>query len=502
MKQLLIIILLFGLTTLNAQHWCGTDHNDNAALVERMIKNRDAVRNGDISPPTATMYVPLTIHLTAKSDGSGRFDDYKDLVEMVCKINDHFADLEMQFYLKEVTQDFNNTTAYENPGSSFGRSIIRNKKIRYPKTINLFITKSADRGQGGGTVLAYYDREDDYIVSNMEQISAARAHIIAHELGHFFTLAHTFFGWENGPPDFSKPTPTITPSGQTTEYVSRTKTGNGGRKICEYAADGFCDTPADYNLGFGHNGCDYQGAAKDPDGVALDPGEDNFMGYFLSCLNVFSDEQQAAILVDYNSNKRTHLRDPYTPLADVGDVEYLYPANNQTVPFDQILFDWNDVPNATHYVLQIANNITFAQIFHQTLVDESQYLHTTLEKNKNYAWRVLAYNATDVCLETSRSRFSTSGNGTATRNLDEDNVQLIPIFAGETQLLKVLSDHSFQGQIQIMREDGKTIDLHRQDIRSGITDYYLNETLTPGLYIALLWNENRLLSKRKFQITH
>ena len=133
---------------------------------------------------------------------------------------------------------------------------------------------------------------------------------IAHELGHFFSLAHTFFGWEGNTYNCSLPTPTVTPSGVLVEYVSRTKMFNN-QLLCKVAADGFCDTQADYNLGFGwpsSAGCVYSGCAKDPDNVPLDPDEKNIMSYFLSCLEYFSEEQKEAILLDYLSSKRSSLR--------------------------------------------------------------------------------------------------------------------------------------------------------------------------------------------------
>lgn len=70
---------------------------------------------------------------------------------------------------------------------------------------------------------------------------------IAHEFGHFFSLPHTFYGWEYGIPD-----------DEDQEWV------NGAN--CNSAADGFCDTPPDY--------LDYRWNCPGP--LQTDPNGDTF----------------------------------------------------------------------------------------------------------------------------------------------------------------------------------------------------------------------------------
>ena len=44
-------------------------------------------------------------------------------------------------------------------------------------------------------------------------------------------------------------------------------------RIVKNSGDFLCDTPADYNLGFGWNNCNYTGGAMDPNGILLNPDE-------------------------------------------------------------------------------------------------------------------------------------------------------------------------------------------------------------------------------------
>lgn len=76
--------------------------------------------------------------------------------------------------------------------------------------------------------------------------------------------------------------------------MDRAKPGTNGKLHCNQSADGFCDTPADYNLGFGFQGpgCVYTGCAKDPDNVKLDPNEANLMSYFWIVLKTFQKNKK------------------------------------------------------------------------------------------------------------------------------------------------------------------------------------------------------------------
>ncbi|MFZ1256021.1 MAG: hypothetical protein WAR77_06680, partial [Saprospiraceae bacterium] len=331
---------------------CGSSLEDNLLIKQRMLENRAEWQGKLIQRGGAPSYVPVRYWLVARADGTGRLP-FKNVIDNLCALNKIYASLNMVFYLKE-TVNWDNQFVFDDPTSTLGQAYINQKMQTNKNAINIFTANVANASDLG--VLAFYRPQGDYVVSNKLYVSS-NGTTLAHELGHYFSLAHTFVGWENDKYDeltmsCSKPTPILIGGGFLVEYVDRNKPGtNPSKKNCQEAADGFCDTPADYNLGLGFQGpgCVYTGCAKDPDNVKLDPDELNLMSYFLNCIKQFSTEQGDAIVKDYVSSGRNYLRNPvYTPKPEITDqVNYNYPnANTAPLGYDTVYFDWDDVPNA------------------------------------------------------------------------------------------------------------------------------------------------------------
>ena len=49
-----------------------------------------------------------------------------------------------------------------------------------------------------GTVQGYYSSQGDYVIVRKEELIKGN-NTLSHEIGHFFSLRHTFYGWENVP---------------------------------------------------------------------------------------------------------------------------------------------------------------------------------------------------------------------------------------------------------------------------------------------------------------
>jgi hypothetical protein len=110
---------------------------------------------------------------------------------MHCDLNNDYRTQDVQFVLKDATNSVryaNNTNVY-NDGSGFSASsyMISNKSAN---CVNIYLSASVNN-----QVASYYSGFGDYIFV-LNQMANGSSSTGSHEVGHFFSLPHTFFGWE------------------------------------------------------------------------------------------------------------------------------------------------------------------------------------------------------------------------------------------------------------------------------------------------------------------
>jgi hypothetical protein len=201
---------------------------------------------------------------------------------------------------------------------------------------------------------------------------------ITHELGHFFSLPHTFNGWEGG---------NIPGPGQL-ELV------NGSN--CSTAGDYFCDTPADF-LSARWN-CPYVGTKTDPTGTPYNPDPSLYMSYASDiCTNRFSNLQIGAMQA--NANTRTTLINQGTPNMNV--VSQI-PSNCTPSNFDfdlypdQTVLHWTKPSNATYSLVQVAS-FGGGAILKEVITSDTLLLLNNLNPSSPYQWRVRGFNVGYTC---------------------------------------------------------------------------------------------------------
>ncbi|NOT38247.1 MAG: hypothetical protein HOP11_12815 [Saprospiraceae bacterium] len=491
-----ILFITFGSYSYTQTHgFCGTGAQENHLIRERMFQNREnkslnSTRSGAIK------YVPINYFLTAKNDGTGRLR-YIKVLENICDINRIYADQEISFYIRSIN-DVNNTFIYDDPSSTFGFAALNNIEKNYNNGINLFVASKANGSSQG--VLAFYNPTGDYLVSESAQVGG-KGYVLAHEIGHFLSLAHTFYGWESTTYDCSQACPTEVFIGGVSvkvEYFDRELTVNG-KKHCLISADGFCDTQADYNCGFGFNGCVWSGCMVDPDGKGLNPDEKNIMSYFLNnCHEFFSEEQKAAMARDYASSARSYLRaTAHTPLPPVENA----PGNPTALinGFNSVNIKWDAVPNATHYILEYAPVSLSTPQFKNHILQRTDTTFTNLTKGTKYAWRVTAYNATNPCPKsTAILSFTNSNFGVGTNDTELELSDVSIQYSGLNQYtINLFANKSELLQFNLYSVDGKLLSSENLNIQAGANSIrkYVDGT---GLFLFQLSNSQRSISGKFF----
>lgn len=488
--------------SLQAQHHVCGNHPDAEGFEQdynRLKYNLRMISEGANATARDVSYVPVRFHIGGRNDGTGRRSEMQ-LLDQFCELNEDFEPYDIQFFLADNAFNYiDNTTFYENHGATTFSVMQQERDLT---AMNVFIVQSADTDpNGSGSVLAYYQTLRDWIVITDDFIEGDEI-TLTHEVGHFFSLAHTFLGWESeGYNVENDPAPSTSSGG----FIA-TERVNGSN--CETAADMICDTPPDYGNGFGWNGCDFTLNVLDPFGAPIDPDERNFMSYFLSCTDEeyhFSDLQAEAMHFDLNSFDRNYLRtDPVPELLPIEqDVNIVYPTNNEQMPDDdQAYLTWSDVPNASAYVIEISrvNSFTVNPI-REVVYGQSNYTAEGLIPGKKYFWRVRPFNAHIGCAPVSATESFTTNSLVTTRELDFVNdfkVSPNPVVGQNELNIQMNSNLAFNGQVQLIDLTGRAVS-QAMSYDFGIGQQQLNfplNNLSNGLYLLRLTTAEGQVTKK------
>lgn len=509
MKNLFLLLLFFTPALAWSQHihgiGCGTSVEDGALIKERLFANR-ADDYQHASSRNAVEYVPVRFNIVGTDNGGGYVSELRAF-EAICLLNEYYEDLGLTFYFKEFTY-INNSTLYNNAKCSSCELFLSSYMQDKYDAMNIFLLKNSGTIPSGGNSAGFYapstpNINRDYIVINNS--SLLQVSVTPHEIGHFFSLSHPFFGWEPAPyNDINpQPAPNQSPSGFTP-----TERANGTN--CNFAADGFCDTPPDYlnalSPNYSNNCSDYDGGALDPLGVEIDPQEENLMSYFNSCSNyILTPEQQEAVLDDVGSPGRFYLKlgNPAPTSGEITETATLQsPPNDADLDlYNGITLSWDAVPEATEYIVEVDVSPVFSTPNLQRFyVTGTSVTLDWIEDAPTY-WRVMAFNPTNTCEPFSDPFFFRTGLVSSSVDIQELNSWNIfpnPIPSGQSLTLNVDASETFQAVVEVIDLTGRVV--YRQAAQSfpagGATRSIPTGNLQPGLYTLKLQSQDGLSSKR------
>lgn len=441
---------------------------------------------------TAWLYVPITLHIVGKDDGSGYFPLDK-AIAAICGMNQQYEPLHIRFYLKpnDEVRYHNNTAWYEHDWSD-GSDMITTATAGIKNRLNAFIV-SDPAGNCG------YSWKDAIVFK--KNCSHENNSTWAHEAGHHFSLPHPFSGWEDYEWNYAQPAP---------KFVNGREVEKMDKSNCFTAGDRFCDTDPDYLNDRWSCANDFRSntVQHDPDTVAFRSDATLYMGYANdACASRFSDEQSAAIRANLQDEHKQYLQitQPLTGIDDEAQVELISPIDTLApVQYNLIQLSWNKVPNARYYAVDVSISPSFSSIIYsQTLIDGSSLtIPKSMPNNINLFWRVRAYNGWDVC-----QPFDKAQTGIfRTKNLSETNelertalIELVPnpVMAGTPAVLNIDSSAGMELSVTICDAAGRVCSQHQVRVYSGINQIEIpTNGLSTGTYAVFLQNEKGATVKR------
>lgn len=499
---------------------CGTEAVDiditraNIAAAKAYAKtHHDAFERGAIT------YVPIRFQRIGNSDGTREASPF-NMLALLEAINRDFAPYEWRFYLTET-----NGRPFEtyfdddlNEGLSDDRQFLADNRSRDAVTM-YFVANASTGTDGSGVTLGYYDPNIDILVVRTASVNND-ASTATHELGHYFGLPHTFRGWDAetwtgavcSDTAYNSPvTEVVAPNRYRGRNVLVELVARGDGANCEEAGDLFCDTGADYNLGFAYPNCNYRGPVVDRNGDQLQPDENNFMSYFRDCPAYrFSEGQFAAVAADRRSARRRFLRGGAGP-AVTDSVRargvLTAPANNSTADFvDNVPVSWAPVEHATYYYLEVNTQRTFADrsaVLQEVIpATQTSRILTDLEADRRYYARVTGFNQLTIGIPSDRVQFR-AGSVSSTRVPEAVRGLVVspnPVARGNDLSLDVHADAVGDYDLAVLDAVGRVVSRERVSVGGGsIRVPVATSGLSQGAYVVRL-RSGRGVSSQRFVV--
>lgn len=489
---------------------CGISQETADLIKQRLMSNREMIERlgiKEISNGRSITYIPLTINNVA-SDASGLGKTSEPTIySFLCGLNTLYADQDIQFFIQGQIRDRISPAIYTNASSTTSSAHMLGYKVA--NTLNITIGASINNPRA-----SWYNGAGDYCFF-LQQMISPQAITEGHEIGHFFGIPHTFYGWENRDVEAlygGGNVPATIGFGAKTENAPRT----GTQANCATAADGFCDTPADYYSD--RKNCPYSPTVNDFHGNAINPDETNIMSYANdNCITGFSLEQKAAIRSDIIVRNWTNFM-PASTLDVTGIPTVVSPLHNEDlgdVNNSTVLLDWTDVPGATAYYLEVYGTKLpgvwlldqTKPIYRATIYSTTSSFNlptTNLVAGARYVWKVKALNSLRTCAGFSQNATFLAVTNTTTdiKDLPIEKQMTLTVnsnpISGADIPLSIYSAQELIGSIRVYAIDGREVlAMNKQVISEGESLVQLPAGhLTNGIYLAVLTTERGLLQQK------
>ncbi|MEP7195842.1 MAG: T9SS type A sorting domain-containing protein [Saprospiraceae bacterium] len=474
-SSLIIISFVFdNLNYLTAQQ----NHNDYCGTsIHTQLRNIELQQNTQNSPKDfkQIQYLPMQIHIVLTDEGGTDYPIQK-LRESICTLNKDYEPTGFQFFMDKPI-NYIRSSKYNEHNYDDGGEMMRIYNVK--NVINVYLVTSPAGNCG------YYTYNDDAVALS-KSCTSKFSHTWAHEFGHYFSLPHTFLGWEGISYTGGK-------SALDFEKDVKGQIENIERINCNRQADNFCDTPADY-ISFRWPCTESDSSVliqKDLKGHEFRSDASLFMSYSLdNCGSRFSNMQMEA-MQNFLWNSRSNL------LRNVGPRLIAAFDNNSAYPLDSALtktkvsFSWKPVDQADSYLFQVARNQVFSVFVKNMVINATNIEIDSLIPGKTYYWRVIPLNNSDFCSDGSKSFIFTTESLTNINPVIEEKNILYPNPIHKNESMFIHSTEELDANdIHIFDQNGKNID--SQVHFNIVTNWVEIQTsqLNSGIYFVAI--------KRKF----
>lgn len=429
---------------------------------------------------TQTYSVPVHIHIVGDDNGAGYYQT-ANAYELICELNQRFAPLQISYFLDDSITHINNSL-YTNPSApyvnqmmnTYNRSRVCNIYL-VPNLTGLcgytyFPNQGPAQGRGGIVL-----KNGCSLPGNSDP---------THEMGHYFSLLHTFQDWNTA----------------NAELV------NGSN--CATKGDHFCDTRADWQ-DFRWN-CPYTGSHQDANGDYYMPDSSLYMGYSnVPCPTRFSPQQQQAIIYS-RANDRPYLDSTAAPSYPVlTTTNLLLPVDgDMAVPSsNNAAFRWNKMAGATQYNLLIilATATSFNTTVLNVVTPDTAYIVNSLQAGTSYKWEVLPLNYIQTCIAPDASGIQRHNFGVVYANSVADvggNIQRLalypnPVSGIENLMLSLTLKSSTSIVVQLVALDGRIVFEQELKASAGKASYSIPAAnLSSGMYCIRLRSADFDITRR------
>lgn len=470
-KISILLAIFFPFLTQAQVNFCGTEQN-----VEQMQWLREfqhsyspsGVRSGE------TYYVPIKIHVVGTDDGAG-YLGVGTIIQNMCDLNAQFEPTGFVFYLDGDLDYISNTSYYTHDWYS-GYAMMAENNVS--GAVNMYYVEDPAGNCG------YFSYSGD-AVAIAKSCGGIGNTTIAHELGHFFSLPHTFYGWEYGTPS-----------------IDDQETVDGSN--CESAGDGFCDTPPDYASYRWY--CSSPPVFTDPNGAEFTPDGTNMMSYADDpCMVQFQEDQQAAMQANLTGPRNYLLSGDAPVYVDLDSATLSEPADGAAGLYpNHVELKWNAVPGATYYEVTIALNMAFTALANSFLVSDTSILLTELASERKYYWKVRPVGALNYCETYSGAWSFTTGFellSDVEAHIESQNTMRIypnPAQPDVPVTISVNSESRIEGEIILMHVNGEKVLTRRVDTNTGNGNFTLQlPQLVSGIYVVMLKENSGAITVEK-----